>query len=119
MAAAVKLLVMDAMRNTVAVSTGARDDSSRNPAVPTCASRPSTTIPYAIPGTRDRSANVAHQAVDLGKRGAQLRDAAAGRRTRRAGPGCIARRCAPAVAGGVPSRARSTARRERVVMGSL
>ena len=48
---AVKLLVIDAMRNTVSASTGAFAARSRTPAAPACASSPSTTMPHAAPGT--------------------------------------------------------------------
>jgi hypothetical protein len=44
MPTAVKLFVIEAMRNTVALSTGARVATSRSPTVPRCAIRPSTMI---------------------------------------------------------------------------
>ena len=49
-ASAVKLLVIDAMRNAVPTVTGAFDVLSRTPNVPVCASRPSITTPHTIPG---------------------------------------------------------------------
>ena len=48
---AVKLLVIDAMRNTVSAFAGAFDATSRNPAAPVWASSPSTMTPHAAPGT--------------------------------------------------------------------
>jgi hypothetical protein len=51
MAIAVKLLVIEAMRNTVSASTGLFAATSRKPAVPMCATSPSTTMPHAAPGT--------------------------------------------------------------------
>src|SRR5262245_33507419 len=47
---AVKLFVIDAMRNTVSASTGACAARSRNPVVPVCASSPLTITTHAAPG---------------------------------------------------------------------
>ena len=49
---AVKLLVIEAMRNTELVSTVALLGTSRSPSAATCRSLPSTITPYAMPGTR-------------------------------------------------------------------
>src|SRR5260221_200940 len=60
MAMAVKLFVMEAMRNTVSGSAGDRVATSRNPIPLANTSSPSTTIPKAAPGTfacANRSAN--------------------------------------------------------------
>src|SRR2546430_5358337 len=54
---AVKLLVIDAMRNTVSGSTGAFDATSRRPVTPACASSPSMTMPQLAPGTCACSVN--------------------------------------------------------------
>ena len=49
-ASAVKLLVIEAMRNAVSGVTGACEARSRTPNEPRCASRPSITTPQIIPG---------------------------------------------------------------------
>jgi hypothetical protein len=50
MAIAVKLFVIDAMRNTVSGVTGDFAAMSRYPVTPVCASWPSMTMPHAAPG---------------------------------------------------------------------
>ena len=57
MAIAVKLLVIEAMRNTEPVSTGAFAPTSRRPVTPMCATRSPTTIAQAAPGTCSRPVN--------------------------------------------------------------
>ncbi len=49
-ASAVKLLVIEAMRNAVEEWTGSCDERSRTPNVPTCARRASITTPQTMPG---------------------------------------------------------------------
>ncbi len=49
-ASAVKLLVIDAMRNAVSGVTGACEARSRTPNDPTWATRPSITMPQISPG---------------------------------------------------------------------
>ena len=56
-AIAVKLLVIEAMRNTDLESTGALAATSRRPVTPMCATRSSRTIAQAAPGTCSRSVN--------------------------------------------------------------
>ena len=56
-AIAVKLLVIDAMRNTVLVSTGVFVAMSRKPVTPMCATLPSMTIAHTAPGMCSRSVN--------------------------------------------------------------
>src|SRR4051794_41162381 len=56
-ATAVKLFVIEAIRNTVSRSTGALAATSRRPATPACASSPSTTMPQLAPGTCACSVN--------------------------------------------------------------
>jgi hypothetical protein len=48
---AVKLLVIDAMRNTVSASTSAFEATSRTPVAAAWASSPFTITPHAAPGT--------------------------------------------------------------------
>jgi hypothetical protein len=50
-AIAVKLFVIEAIRNTESRVTGAFEGNSRNPDTPRCASSPSITMPHAAPGT--------------------------------------------------------------------
>ncbi len=52
MAITVKLLVIEAIRNTVSGPTGARVEASRTPKPLAWTSSPSMTIPKARPGTR-------------------------------------------------------------------
>ncbi len=69
-AAAVKLLVIDAMRNTVPAS-GAGPPSQRWPNPPVCTRAPPATIPYATPGApplRWKSATSSSAAADHGRR---------------------------------------------------
>ncbi len=49
-ARAVKLFVMEAMRNAVPAVMGASEERSRMPTDSTCASRPSITMPQTMPG---------------------------------------------------------------------
>ena len=72
MAIAVKLLVIEAMRNTVSAVTGCLVVRSREPATPRCANSPSMTMPQVAPGMCSRVVNSCIRRSMSGKRLAQL-----------------------------------------------
>ncbi|HET9425335.1 MAG TPA: serine hydrolase domain-containing protein, partial [Gemmatimonadaceae bacterium] len=96
-AIAVKLLVIDAMRNTELVSTGDRVARSRNPVTPTCASFPSMITPQAAPGMCSR--------VAKSRNNRSIAGMALIRRSTRESDGC----CATRAADGRSSRAAAIA----------
>ena len=98
LAIAVKLLVIDAIRNTVSGVTGRFDSRSWTPTVVTCTSSPSTTMPNAAPGRPARGNDSRSQASIFGNASASFWRRAPSRNT---GGGTVAGAISDAaVAGG-------------------
>ena len=66
--AAVKLLVIEAMRNTVSAVGSVSRPATAVPTPRVWTSSPSTITPYATPGTGSLSTNASTQAIHLSQR---------------------------------------------------